>query len=276
MGTCVFCAKPAGFLKKSHKQCRELHIQGKEKIIYLAKKACLSDHDFEKLNSDIKKISSDNFVVWDDVKECLVFAWEEAVKKAFEDSVLSEVEERRLSDFYEYFQLSQKILDRNGAFTRVVKGAVLRELMSGNIPEKVEIKGLCPFNLQKNEKLIWVFSGVDYFEEKDRTRYVGGTHGFSVRIAKGVYYRTGAFKGERVLSTELVHVGNGLMGVTNKNIYFHSDKKSLRLPLNKVVSFVPYSDGIGLQRDAASAKPQLFMTGDGWFTYNLIVNVAQL
>jgi len=37
---------------------------------------------------------------------------------------------------------------------------------------------------------------------------------------------------------------------------------------------VPYSDGIGIHRDAASAKPQIFVTGDGWFTYNLVVNLA--
>ena len=28
-------------------------------------------------------------------------------------------------------------------------------------------------------------------------------------------------------------------------------------------------------RDAQSAKPQAFKTGDGWFAYNLAVNLAQ-
>jgi hypothetical protein len=37
-----------------------------------------------------------------------------------------------------------------------------------------------------------------------------------------------------------------------------------------------YSDGIGIQRDAASAKPEVFKTGDGWFAYNLITNLAAL
>jgi len=44
----------------------------------------------------------------------------------------------------------------------------------------------------------------------------------------------------------------------------------------KIVSFESYEDGIGLQRDAASVKPQSFVTGDGWFTYNLITNLAQM
>ena len=29
-------------------------------------------------------------------------------------------------------------------------------------------------------------------------------------------------------------------------------------------------------RDAQTAKPQMFRTGDGWFAYNLAVNLAQM
>ena len=44
----------------------------------------------------------------------------------------------------------------------------------------------------------------------------------------------------------------------------------------RIVSFTPYTDGIGVQRDALTAKPQSFVTGDGWFTYNLVTNLAKL
>ena len=43
-----------------------------------------------------------------------------------------------------------------------------------------------------------------------------------------------------------------------------------------IVSFEPYSDGLGVMRDAQMAKPQTFITGDGWFVYNLVVNLAQM
>ena len=35
-------------------------------------------------------------------------------------------------------------------------------------------------------------------------------------------------------------------------------------------------DGSGIMRDAQTAKPQKFITGDGWFVYNLAVNPGQL
>ena len=48
-----------------------------------------------------------------------------------------------------------------------------------------------------------------------------------------------------------------------------------RVPENSIhaiVTDMPYSDGVGIQRDAATAKPQFFITGDVWFTYNLLIN----
>jgi hypothetical protein len=67
-----------------------------------------------------------------------------------------------------------------------------------------------------------------------------------------------------------------LVGVTDKHIYFSGSHKKFRIRYDKIVAFEPYCDGVGVQRDAATAKPQTFRTGDGWFAYNLITNLAQL
>ena len=42
------------------------------------------------------------------------------------------------------------------------------------------------------------------------------------------------------------------------------------------VRFDPYNGGFGIMRDAQTAKPQTFRTGDGWFAYNLATNLAQV
>jgi len=52
--------------------------------------------------------------------------------------------------------------------------------------------------------------------------------------------------------------------------------KELQLPHAKVVVIEPFQDGVGIHRDGASARRQAFLTGDGWFTYNLLTNVANL
>jgi len=74
--------------------------------------------------------------------------------------------------------------------------------------------------------------------------------------------------------TKLTLVDQGILCITNKNIYFGGKIKSFRIPYNKIVSFTSYSDGIGIHRDSVNAKLEAFSTNDGWFTYNLLVNLA--
>jgi len=64
--------------------------------------------------------------------------------------------------------------------------------------------------------------------------------------------------------------------LTEQEHLLRRPEKSVRLPYAKIVSFEPFSDGIGVMRDAATAKPQIFVTGDGWFTYNLVTNLSQI
>jgi hypothetical protein len=276
MGKCIFCSEPAGFLKNSHKECKQLHEQGRSEIVSLVRKAGTQAGDLIRLEYSIEQVAKNSFIEQQSLGDLVVSGWERAVEAAFEDGVLTAQEETALSDLKQHFSLSQQSLDRNGAYSKLVKGAVLRDILDGNLPERVQVDGNLPFNLQKDEKIVWIFQGVKYFEEKTRTRYIGGSQGVSIRIAKGVYYRTGSFKGERVQTSETIHADTGIFGVTNKHVYFAGPSKRFRIAYNKIVSFEPFSDGIGVQRDAQTAKPQSFATGDGWFTYNLIINLAQM
>ena len=71
----------------------------------------------------------------------------------------------------------------------------------------------------------------------------------------------------------MVNYGSGIMAFTNKHLYFESPSKTFRTAAKKIVSITPYDDGIGVQKDGVTAKPQIFETGDGWFTYNLAQNL---
>ena len=157
-----------------------------------------------------------------------------------------------------------------------MKAAVIRDVLSGVIPQRMKLEANLPINFQKDEKVVWVFPGCEYLEDRTHRQYVGGSQGVSLRIMKGVYYRVGVFAGQPVDRTERVHIDIGVVVVTNKHIYFAGPVKAVRVPYAKIVSFQPFSDGIGVIRDASNAKPQIFVTGDGWFTYNLVTNLARL
>jgi hypothetical protein len=171
--------------------------------------------------------------------------------------------------------LGQEQLDQSGAYTTLVKAITIREVLEGKLPERFSLAGSLPFNFKKAEKLVWLFQGVGYAEERTTTRYQGSYQGVSLKVAKGVYYRTGGFRGNPIPVTTSATIDNGALAVTQKHIYFAGSSKSFRIPYSKIVTITPFSDGIGIQRDAASAKPQLFTTGDGWFAYNLLSNLAK-
>lgn len=225
--------------------------------------------------SVVAETARNALVPGNELRGITIEGWCSAVESAFEDGVLTAQEESNLVEVQKSLGLTPDELDRKGAYSRVVKGAILRDVLDGKLPSRVTIQGTVPFSLMKNEQLVWLFQGVKYFEQRIRRHYEGGSTGVSVRVAKGVYLRSSAFRGHPVETAHTVHVDTGLLGFTDKHIYFSGPSKSLRVPYKKIVAFEPYSDGLGFQRDAASAKPQTFITGDGWFSYNLAVNLSR-
>ena len=211
----------------------------------------------------------------DEQRELLAQAWEAAVEGSLEDGVLSLEEEAALIRYLKHFNLTVSEVNRNDAHHDMVKSAALRELSEGIIPERQNVSGH-PFNLLKSEKLVWIFDGVDYIETKTRRERRGTSHGVSIRIARGLYYRPSTFRSRAHEWDEDVHADTGMLGVTTKHLYFHGAKKRFRIRLDKIVSYEPFSDGIGIMRDAMTAKPQAFVVGDGWFVYNLVTNISSL
>lgn len=276
MGKCQFCGKDAGLLRSTHKECEQAHREGTARILEMVAEAAVARSDLPTLQKTLDETAAACYIDDESLRRLLAEGWERAVSQALEDGVLSETEEHALVALQKHFSLPTEILDKNGAYTRVVKAAVLRDVLEGKIPQRLKFEGALPFNFQKGETLVWLFRGVPYYEPRTRTIYSGGYSGVSIRIAKGLYYRTGGFRGNPVVTTKLVNVDTGALAVTDKHIYFAGKAKSFRIRYDKIVSFKPYSDGIAIQRDASTAKPQIFVTYDGWFTYNLVTNLAHL
>lgn len=276
MSNCKYCAQPAGFLKSSHAACAKTHDDGLL-VIRDSVRAVLRDSlSLGELRRLVMEVSASSRISELEIRDAVARAWKDAVDDYLQDGLIEAAEEQRLSAVQQAFSLAQKDLDIDGAYTRVAKAGVLRSLMQGQLPARVSVAGGVPVNLQKGESIIWAFRNVEMFEDKIQKEYVGRSQGMSFRIMKGVYYRVGGFKGRPVETTHRVKVDSGMLIVTERNVYFAGPSKSVRIPFKKIVAFHPYDDGVGVMRDSANAKAQVFVTGDGWFTYNLFVNVANI
>lgn len=282
MGNCIYCQKPAGWFRSKHPECEAAYQaeqeqaaaqrqSGRELISKRAHAALNGAESLADLPAIVTRLQTDHGLSDTETRNLLVYEWERAVDAFLDDGLLVAEEERRLAEFARGNQLEMNKLPE---YDRLIKSAALTDLVNGHLPARFSIPENLPINQQRGETIVWACANTAYLEDKTRRQYVGGSQGVSVRIMSGVYYRVGAFKGHAVERTERVHIDDGWLVVTDKNIYFAGPRKSLRIPYSKIVSFEPFSDGIGLHRDAATAKPQVFVTGDGWFTYNLVSNLA--
>ncbi len=81
--------------------------------------------------------------------------------------------------------------------------------------------------------------------------YQGGSRGVSIRVMKGVSYRVGSHSGHVKKEEKLVESSRGYLLLTNKRIFLHPFPgcKPVSIPLNKVLSYNCFTNGIELYKD---------------------------
>lgn len=84
-------------------------------------------------------------------------------------------------------------------------------------------------------------------KEQVTREFRGASRGMSFRLAKGVYYRTGQFKGHSVVTgTALVAADTGVLTVTSERTVFSGSRASLEFAYAKLLDITGYSDGVKL------------------------------
>ena len=276
MGICKHCNQDAGFLRSRHKECQDAYDVGWSRMVAASKHTAIYDqNNLAHLEPVLQRIASASYIDPAGTRQALIAGWESAVDEVLDDHLLTEAEEKRLAVFANRFRLETKDLNGAGALTRAHQAIALRKLHQGTFCPDPDLADLTPFNLMKSETLYWVFHNAAYYLEKVERERVGRRQGVSVRVVSGVYYSTGTFRSHTVERLVTRHVDTGILGVTDKHIYFSGDHEKFRVRYDRIVTFDAYADGIGIMREAASAKPQTFKTGDGWFIYNLVTTLAQ-
>lgn len=201
---------------------------------------------------------------------------DKAATKFLADGSLSDDEQRKIIDFTQTLSLSLNNIPtpyQNGDMSKLSQVALIKALQNGIVPT-TNIQA--PIILGKKESVLWAYNGVSCFQEKVTKEWVGRNNGFSFRVCKGVYYRAGRSKGHPVERSSMELQGMGTLYVTNKNLIFWSQMKNLKIPFAKIIGFTPYSDGIEVHRDGATAKRLTFQGFDPWFIMNVISQLTNL
>jgi hypothetical protein len=274
MSNCIYCGEKAGLFSSKHNQCEINHNNGVNEIVKTASEAITQGGDLNDIEKRIEFIADANYIK--ETNALILRGLKNGLDAILDDHILSPEEDDRLTRYQNHFNISnEKMLEMDPA-DKLAHAIIIRDLNNGEIFDLRSTLQHVPFNFIKDEKLIWVDYDVSLYEQRTKTHYEGGYSGVSMRIAKGLYYRTGSFRGNPVKTTQMTFIDTGTIGYTDINIYFSSPTKSFRVAYDKIVTFDPYEDGIGIHKDGASAKPQIFSNIDGWFVYNLIQIVMKL
>jgi hypothetical protein len=224
----------------------------------------------EEINNIIQHIQSD-----EERKETIKRALDMALNNINSQDVIAPEMENYIDSYMEKYCLNNDETTHSDNYVEFTKSLIIQDMLNSVTPQRVTLNP-CPINLQAREIPIWPFLDVIYYEEVTKRTMVGASRGVSIRIAKGIYYRVGAFKGEPVVTSSLQPKYGGALILTNKNIYFYSSEKTMRFPYSKIISFVPFEDGLGIQLDKANAKPIYFKGIDGRFAFNVVSNINNL
>ena len=279
---CTWCGQPAGFLRREHPACRERHQESLTAIPGAVRDAAVAGRAWRDVRGAVDEQAGTGFVDRGRLPALVMDGVEQAVAHALDDDILNAEEEERISGFLRSLEPAEAGLtlprDRfREATERLVKAAVVRLVLQGRNPaSRQRLVGASQFNFMKSEAPVWYFTGVDYFVVHKQRHFAGGSTGVGFRVARGVYLRTGGFKGRSYTTEETKHADTGTLCVTTKHVYFAGGANRFRVRHDRIVTCTPMEDGFSLTRDRANARPEMFRTGDGWFAFNIVTNARNV
>ncbi|MCX6151527.1 MAG: hypothetical protein NTX22_13430 [Ignavibacteriales bacterium] len=262
-------------LKYAGSLSNDLKEMLKNKAIYFGYESIKSNTDPDLLKMNLlNKLLKYDFNE-DSLKSTILEAIELYIENSLDETLIDKKKEDYIFVLKKYFALEQNEINRNGIYLKLIKSLIIRDVLEGLLPKRCNVTNQIPFIIQNNETLIWIENNVNYYEDKEHREYVGSHQGFSIRIASGLYYRAGGFKGKPINTISKEYVSTGILGFTTKHVYFYSSINSFRIKYAKIVSIMPNSDGFTIIKEGIRSKTQTFKNGDGWFAYNLMVNLSQ-
>ncbi len=274
MGKCKYCGKDSGWFSNCHDECKQKYEFGVSKLTELFQSCFHNKIDFYLKEKEIKTIMAESFIENQFKEDLFVKVIDAAIETYLDDGVIDDEEKRMIARFIQFSGLLTATLNRNNAIEKMLQSDVLCDVLNGRKPNpKITIAGDFPFLLNKDENFIWLFRNITLHQQKIQREYVGRNRGISVKLMKGVYYRTGGFKGHPIETTIMQKIGVGCVCFTDKHLYYSSPEKSLKIPYSKILTVDSYANGVVIQKDGVNDKPIFFEGLNSWFAYNVIANL---
>jgi len=175
------------------------------------------------------------------VKMAATHTYQRLYQEITSDRQVTDKEVKQIEELLSKFEISEK--ETAPTLKTLSRLRFLTLLEEGILPEIQADMFL------KKKEVAHYQAECELLEERTKREYVGGYSGLSIRVAKGVSWRVGGFKGKPIEKTEMSKVDQGSLVVTNKRLVFSGDRKSFSVPYSKLIDIDLFKDAVKLNRE---------------------------
>lgn len=291
MSLCEYCGQKTGWFQSSHAACITKAKSIGQNVQKLVFDAALAGRNFDELWPEVHQVLTDNALSIDYVRDALFQGANDAASQIALRSPIPAPEFVRLigisagldgtpgKPWSDYFR-AQWVPRKWFALVQLEMSYLLWKVLNNVTPVWNHTSGeIVAFNLRHGELPIFqTGESVMYTEERTLTNYNRSYQGLSIPVGHGVYYHVGGSHGHQERTSGLLPLDGGRMLITTKSLYFGGKKTTLRIPLDQVLRYQPYVDGVGVCESYGAPKVFVFDYGGmdaGWFFYNLLIALSK-
>ena len=246
----------------------------------MAFQGILAGKAFSDLDAEVQRIAKDNRLPFERFHETLLQAANDAAAKIALQAPVSQDDYQRVFAILQgwgiqiYIHSGELVSRRWFGLPQLDMSLILWQVLHGINPV-YDGTGRMQFNLHPGEVPIFTAGTVTFAEEQTVSAHTRVFGGLSVPLGAGIYYHIGASEARSV--SRLLPLDVGEMLITTRAIYFGGQKRTLRIPINRVVRYQPYLDGVGVCE--SDGPPKVFAMDyrgldTGWFFFNLLSALA--
>lgn len=258
MAICTKCGRELSFLASLLytrrgcicPKCREEKTKAIDEYLKRLYEYGSDDYLDENEYAILEKLKNDLNLTEDDLKDAELYISNlllqtrakdinEFIKKLHQftmDGYLSPEEEEELRQFQDYYEITPEEI--GDEFQYYIAMKTLSLIKDGELPV------LHTNLLLKVDEKCHYETSCNLVEQEDRVSYEGGYGGLSFRITKGVYYRTGSSRGERIVEKIKRITDRGRLYITNKRVVFTGDCKNITYKMQGIIDLKLYNDAI--------------------------------
>jgi hypothetical protein len=280
VGLCDLCGEKAGWFQSRHPACNIRAEDLRRSLQELVFNGTLNGKGHAELETEAKQFATEKRLPFAHFHESLLQGANDAASQIAVQSPITEDELNRLVNLLEGFGITGHAAEyaqrRWFGMAQLGMSHTLWQVLH-DITPFYDGTGRMQFNLQSGEVPIFSTGKATYAEERTISNRARTFEGLSIPVGGGIYYHVGGSQQGNQQASGLLPLDEGEILITNRTLYFGGQRETLRVPLNHVVRYQFYVDGVGVCESHGPPKvfiPDYSGMDTGWFFFSLLSAVT--